>query len=83
MPQQLDLPEYPLCVNEIVKGVGDPFDRDISARYRVDSRANHAIAAIPDSLQVRVPRINCKVVVADRDSVEGPLKRFHRRHDSS
>ena len=58
VPEQLDLPQNSLCVDQILEGVLDLLDGDLSLGLRVRGGHHEAIAAVADLFQIGVASIN-------------------------
>mmetsp|Transcript_30582 Transcript_30582/g.105689 ORF Transcript_30582/g.105689 Transcript_30582/m.105689 type:complete len:246 (+) Transcript_30582:597-1334(+) len=79
VPEQLDLAQDALGVDEVAEHVGDLLDRHLFARGGVVGGAYDAVGPAADGLEVPVPDVDVKLVAAKRHRVVLPPKRHAAR----
>mmetsp|Transcript_10913 Transcript_10913/g.27526 ORF Transcript_10913/g.27526 Transcript_10913/m.27526 type:complete len:305 (+) Transcript_10913:506-1420(+) len=69
VPQELNLAEHALGVDDVLEGVADLLDGEALARERVARRAHHAVRALPDGLDGLVLGVHLEELPAHQEVV--------------
>ena len=86
VPEELDLPQDPLGVDEVLEGVTDLLNRDLLPRALVDGRADQTVRAGTYPLDLLIPNVDRKgmllshldcVILPAGKAVEGVLRARH------